>query len=631
MKIEKFEIKNFKGINEAEIRLADEVPGNVVTLIGLNESGKTTLLEAISNFISDDPLTSSLVKTVQRRPGLQDIIPKDKKAAFTGEISIAATIQVDDDSVDELAKFLLKKHQLILSKSKFDKTFEIMRKIVFEDSVYKEASHIWDFSILCSGVKSKKAKIYFDADDKVWLDAVDFLQERLPQIVYFPTLLFNFPNRIYLEEKHIQSPNKYYAEIMQSILSSSSTLTKKLDIKTHIIDRVEKVRKSSSDSQKFFSQLMMLNEKEQIKDQIDAVVHTLSIEVTKVVFGSWAKILGRKVSNQRVQVDWSVDVEKENTPYLQFSIIDGASRYALSERSLGFRWFFSFLLFTQFRVNGIGRKSTIFLFDEPATNLHSRAQIKLLDSFSKIVNNNTFVIFSTHSHYMINPLYLEKAYIVENKGIDFDAAEDLDSFPLRNTDVRATKYRHFVAQNPGKTTYFQPVLDALAVGPSPLEAGDCACVVEGKYDFHPVLYFREILGYNEKIKIYPGCGASTSGALTMLLRGWGFDFCILLDDDRAGREAAKRYVQDFLVRSSQIITTHEVDSRFSGKPFEELYQSDVRSAVATHFGIAPSAIKKNQFSIYFQHLIFEKKNVYFPDTQVIFKKLLEAVIKAFTT
>ena len=53
MHFTKFRIKNFKGISSAEIDLAQSGQGKVFTLVGLNECGKTTILEAINSFSPD--------------------------------------------------------------------------------------------------------------------------------------------------------------------------------------------------------------------------------------------------------------------------------------------------------------------------------------------------------------------------------------------------------------------------------------------------------------------------------------------------------------------------------------------------------------------------------------------------
>ncbi len=75
MKIKEFNIRNFKGIKDESI----EISGDVITLIGLNESGKTTILEALSNYLNRDKNTTELVNTVYKTASLQDIIPISKK------------------------------------------------------------------------------------------------------------------------------------------------------------------------------------------------------------------------------------------------------------------------------------------------------------------------------------------------------------------------------------------------------------------------------------------------------------------------------------------------------------------------------------------------------------------------
>ena len=50
MKYTKFIIENYKGIPNVELDLTKKPNFNIFTLVGLNESGKTSLLEAIDLF-----------------------------------------------------------------------------------------------------------------------------------------------------------------------------------------------------------------------------------------------------------------------------------------------------------------------------------------------------------------------------------------------------------------------------------------------------------------------------------------------------------------------------------------------------------------------------------------------------
>lgn len=179
-----------------------------------------------------------------------------------------------------------------------------------------------------------------------------------------------------------------------------------------------------------------------------------------VVFDRWNDIFGVEVSSKSIDIDFETELIDQNSlpsVYLRFSIRDGQSKFDISERSAGFRWFFCFLLFTQFRVSR-RNSSALFLFDEPASNLHSRAQEQLLKSFSNISKDNNMVVYSTHSHYMINLKWLEASYIVVNDAIDYyEGIENPQGGRHPDTNIYAVRYRDFVGQSPSKTTYFQPV------------------------------------------------------------------------------------------------------------------------------------------------------------------------------
>ena len=57
MRFLSFSIANFKGIKNLTLNLADAPALSIYTLVGLNESGKTTVLEAINMF--QTPITKS--------------------------------------------------------------------------------------------------------------------------------------------------------------------------------------------------------------------------------------------------------------------------------------------------------------------------------------------------------------------------------------------------------------------------------------------------------------------------------------------------------------------------------------------------------------------------------------------
>jgi hypothetical protein len=226
--------------------------------------------------------------------------------------------------------------------------------------------------------------------------------------------------------------------------------------------------------------------------------------VTGVVYKKWNEIFGERIGNKEIIIDWDVDQGKkydveskglidtnEHDIYVEFQVKDGPDRFSIGTRSLGFRWFFSFLLFTQFRANRNSDKSIVFLLDEPASNLHASAQQKLVESFPEIVGDRHMLVYSTHSHYMIEPTWLEQAYIVQNEPT-LVGAEMIDAATLDDSsvNVQVTRYRRFLGGHAASASYFQPIIDRLSVVPSKFDLDRVGVIVEGKSDYYILEYFK---------------------------------------------------------------------------------------------------------------------------------------------
>ena len=98
MKFLQFDIKNYKGIKKAELKLNPQGESKIFTLVGLNESGKTTILEAINSF-SPDKDTESLFSNddVFKKVEPKDLVPKHLKDNFNGDVTIKALLAFDDN------------------------------------------------------------------------------------------------------------------------------------------------------------------------------------------------------------------------------------------------------------------------------------------------------------------------------------------------------------------------------------------------------------------------------------------------------------------------------------------------------------------------------------------------------
>jgi hypothetical protein len=363
------------------------------TLVGLVL--KTTLLEALSFFVSGDNALSKVFGGIHTKSTIEGIIPIHRKAAFTDSITIEASFSLDANDFSKVQKIGMKLNYEI-EQTTFPKEIKITATYEFEDSVLTENYDSWEIEFFAKPKvgRLKKPKAFSEAEETtdgkpgLWQSVIDGIEHALPRISYFPTFLVDLPQRIYLSEHADEKPvNRYYRHVFQDILDS---LNENLSLEKHVSKRITDA-KTNDGTVNWFSQFMGGN----AKDQVDAVFQKLSNAVTKEVLGSWERVFQRKISAKNIVIDWSVDTQKGNLPYASFYVSDGESKYAINERSLGCRWFFSFLLFTAFKQ--ASSRPTIFLFDEPAANLHAKAQAELLTSFARITGGGNKIVYSTHS------------------------------------------------------------------------------------------------------------------------------------------------------------------------------------------------------------------------------------------
>jgi predicted ATPase len=586
--LNKFTLRNFKGIEEVVVDLEDKVYSPVITLIGLNESGKTTILEGLSHFVAGDRSVSGLFDGIHSKTSGAGLIPIHKKAAFTSDIDIVGDVQLKESDVEAIQS-LAKTHKLLVDEARLLKPFSVTKEFRFEDSVLKSTTNRYAFELYVrknrtSGVGQFKKYVRPEAKDDVdlWKQVVEHLDRTLPLVAYFPTFLVDMPSRIYLSEHDGEKPvNRHYRFVFQDILDS---LGEGLSLDRHVSNRIVEFRdgqKSANWFSVFFGSPS--------KAPIDSVFQKISNAVTKEVLGSWQKVFQRAISAKSIFVEWNIDTEKNDLPYASFYVSDGESRYAIHERSLGFRWFFSFLLFTAFKQ--AKARKTIFVFDEPAANLHAKAQAELLTSFSRIASEGNRIVYSTHSHHMINPRWLSGAYIVENTAVDYDTP---DSFGLstKPTNIRATKYREFVSKFPTRSSYFQPVIEKLEYVSPEIVGSAPFVVVEGITDYFALLLARKALPKGVPYSIMPGTGSGASGPLISQMLGRGEKFLLLLDDDKAGKKEVERYRSDWYLPASTVFTLGELDSSFTGMRLESLLGPDTTAMIKSHLSLAAEPSKK---------------------------------------
>jgi hypothetical protein len=563
-----FEFENFKGIKEARLDLSGLSSGaRVYTLVGLNESGKTTVLEAIDHF---QPTTPEEVSPKQLGgwlpPDPHLLIPIAERTNFNGEIVVRCGIELDDEDV-EAAKAHLRKVGDGYRLDSLEREVDIEDVYTYENSRYVDRANLWTGLEGLGRTKqgSVLRELSHEKDNQRWNLLATFLRSRLPTIWFFPNFLFDFPEKIYIEPSDDETAsNRFYRALFQDVLDA---LPRDLDVQKHVADRARS--DSPSDT-----------------ENLQQVLLEASRDVTNTVVSSWNRIFKDKpMSQKNVRIDQGEDAAEgtdalgsPNLPrlWVRFRLEDTDGLFSIRERSLGFRWFFVYLMITTYRGRRKGTsRDMLFLFDEPASNLHPTAQRALLSSLGDL-SEKAVTIYTTHSHYLIEPAWLGTTFVVANDGLDPEAVSA--DFSAQQTDIQVTPYRQFAAQHPDQSHFFQPILEVLDYAPSDLEFVPEAVMVEGKSDFYLLEYYQSIvlqLPTDQRLSFMPGGGAGTLDDVIQLYIGWSRPFVALLDSDKAGRSQLERYVEKF----GEIVRPHLIElAEASGDPAVRGIESLLTSA-----------------------------------------------------
>lgn len=217
---------------------------------------------------------------------------------------------------------------------------------------------------------------------------------------------------------------------------------------------------------------------------------------------------------------------EENTLYLIFSTGYAATEF--SERSNGLRWYFKMFIDLMCCTNG--ERPIVYVLDEPGIHLHINAQDELRHLFLDRANQGSQIIYTTHSPYMID----------ENLGSLRSITKSEDStFSCVHNSLYGGKL-----SVPHTLDTLAPVAAALGMdlkltpGLSPEKLN---VIVEGVTDQIYLNTMAKALDSKilEKTSIIPSTGAQNVKHLCSILMGWGFKFLAVFDYDKEGIRCAK--------------------------------------------------------------------------------------------
>lgn len=557
-------MQKHKGVQDCRIQIPPTGP-RLVSLIGLNESGKTTILEALNQFVARDVNVQKLYEASAADNDPASFVPRSKQLNFNEQIDIEAKLVLSDEDIAAVADACKEQGYTLITENK-SRVVTVNQLFHYLKSKHVDSTRTYSPNF--SAKKKNGSKIErIGGKHPCWPAYWKTLASRLPQICYFPTFLFNFPDKILLEEHADEDPvNAYYRQLVQDIFDS---LDQSVSVKEHFIDRVR-----GTDGSQSYADF----EKSEERNHVNHLFLRASAKVTAVVLQSWKRVFHSDLGDKRVEIKYELDSDTDNL-VARFYLIDGDELYKIGDRSLGFRWFFCFWLFTYFRTLRSGDHGVIFLIDEPASNLHARAQEEILQNLETLASGKNTVLYSTHSHYLVSPKWLDRAYIVSNGS--FKESSVATEFTPINTNITALPYKQFAGKHPSQRDYFLPVLHALDYRPSELTLAHPSLIVEGKADY--AFLQSAFAGIDLGFSIVPGGGAKSLGPIIALLAGWGFPVACLLDADKEGRDARDMYIKNWGLATEDSATIAKFEPSFEGKSLEKILLEQLNSTLKAHF------------------------------------------------
>lgn len=538
IKLKKVKISKYKSYLETQ-----EVPieDKITTLVGKNESGKTAFLEAIAkfNYFEEDQKFRFDVTSDYPRNELK----KYQKENEPMEV-IKCTFEISDKLLQEIEEdlgagvFKIKNFAYGMKYDGGATWYDISaNEELFLKNYINASSLTPEATEELKGIKSFKAlntlidttqneevsslwqELQENYADKAYkwdniiqgYIAKNYLKPNFPKFWYFDEY-FSLPSRVNINRL---KNNQTDVELTTEALKTSKALFELAGID--------------------IAKLVNANTFETFIAELEAT----SNEITDQIFEYWS-------TNENLEIKFEIETIKnpQNSNSIE-KVLDIRVRNTrhrvslpLKNRSKGFNWFFSFIVWFS-KIQSDGDKNFILLLDEPGLNLHASAQADLLRYIEDLAKEYQ-VIYTTHSPFMIDSNHLERVRTVYDSdagSIISSAIQEKDPdtlFPLQ------AALGYDIAQN-------------LFISKNNL-------LVEGPADLLYLTVLSSVLetekreGLRENITIVPIGGMDKVASFISLLRGSKLNIVCLLDSfsNQKGKQRIDDLIKNTIIKERNV-------------------------------------------------------------------------------
>jgi predicted ATP-dependent endonuclease of OLD family len=587
MKYISFEIENYRAIKSP---LKISVSKNtLIPIIGINECGKTTILQAIFSFDwNNDHLYGGR--------HLDDLSNLYERSNETDNL-VRATLQIKKSKLEEIRETLIEWWEDI--KDQIDRGeieegddyyLESLDDNLIEEWTKLELSFKNDFITIERNLRLKDDYCYHIKeipnnsifDDYFHHYFASEIISNAPKIIYNDDFMDRPPSQVNLGAKETNEWFNIYNQCFLDCHGQGSILD---------LLRIEDKRR------------------------VDSTLAEMQDLINRKLGKAWKSF--SLANHNSLEVRLSIQKSALDSGMLEISIVERVDKlekhFYVSDRSKGFLWFFNFVMKLEFnpKVNG-EKKNTIYLLDEPGSYLHFSAQEKLCNKLVEISKSSGVVIYCTHSHTLLDPkkIPLHSIYIVEK-----DKHKRVSAKPLNQMTTKIES-----------SSAFQPLHEALELSAFDfkISIGTALCV-EGIYDKYAIELFCPIESFN----IFPSTGGDSIIKNIQYFIGYRIDYIALWDNDDAGR--------GFFEKATEIFGDEE-SKRFMLLPdlgrknvrMEEMFAAETIQSLANLLGLDKStSYEKVMMTAYYSEKTLQKKLIASidEDTSKNFKRLADMINK----
>ena len=560
MKLTSVRVQNYKCIDDSE----EFSVSDLTCLAGKNEAGKTALLQALRRLNPVEESEKSF-NTLMEYPRRRKHEAEDGRASQIAVLKTSWELSEDDIAAVEnsLGPGSISDRKITITKGYGNRRFwtiSINEKAVIKFLVSKvenltanSRSRIANYETVGTLYNHLKARgegrtigentlvslIESFTDHDPQAEARSILVGQLPRLLFFPTY-GTLPGKVSAEQIKVRAQNEEEQTEGDRLFLALVAL-------------------AGTDVE----ELTTAERYENLVATLESVSNRLSAEI----FEYWSQN-----RDLQVEFDYREALPQDPPPFNQGHVFNLRVRnlrhgvtVGFDERSAGFVWFFSFLVWFSQMERTYGNK-LIILLDEPGLSLHGKAQEDLLRYIKEKLLPQYQVIYTTHSPFMID---------VDN----ILSVRTVEDTVTKNGTLLGTKVGGKVLSADADTLF--PLRAALGYDVTQsLFIGEHSLLVEGPSDMLFLRWFSRQLtakgriGLDPRWTVTPVGGIDKLGSFTALFAGNELHVAILTDFHSGDKKKVRELEESDLLEAGHL---------FSATRFVEQDEADVEDMVGRAF------------------------------------------------